>query len=206
MPYWLLFLGCFLLFFSLLLFITPLGQSLDFELVMWLSRNRIDDLDQIARWLSFLGGTPCVLFFSALWCLHLAWYKNYTKINFISLGLIGSIGLIWLLKVLIARPRPPEIYHLVASYGASFPSAHSGYAAALVGLILLTRSSYSSYIVFFAMLWWVMMGSSRVYLGVHFPSDVLSGWGISFIWIALLYLLGKYFFHPKNKILNKHLN
>lgn len=206
MPYRLLSLGFFLLIFSLLLFNTSFGNTVDTAILIALSEQRQDALNQIASLLSLLGGTAFVLFFSLLWCLYLAWYKNYSKIRFIGLGLVGSTCLVWLLKFLIARPRPPEIYHLVANYGASFPSAHSCYAAAFVSLIILTTPSLPRTVWAGLMLWVIAMGISRVYLGVHFPSDVLSGWGISFLWIASLYLLSKYFFHPKNKILNKHLN
>ncbi len=46
----------------------------------------------------------------------------------------------------------------------------------------------SPYIVLISCLWFVCMGLSRIYAGVHFPTDVLAGWGIGFIWIALLWL------------------
>jgi undecaprenyl-diphosphatase len=208
MPYFLLFLGCFLLFFSILILKNSALSNLDLYSVMALSQQRIDLLNHITSSLSILGGMPFVLFFTTLWCFILVWYKKYSKIYFISTGLLGSIVYVWLLKYLIAKPRPPEIYHLVESYGSSFPSAHSCYAATLAACILLVGQKHPLYRYFalFAVLWMFVMGMSRVYLGVHFPSDMISGWGISFIWVSVMYLLVKSQFHPKNKILNKHLN
>ena len=208
MPYCLLLLGCLLLFFSILILNIATLHQLDLALVVNLSEQRREPFTYISSSLSVLGGMPFVLFFTTLWCFVLAWYKKYSKILLISLGLIGSILSAWLLKYLIARPRPPEIYHLVESYGSSFPSAHSCYAACLAALVLLVSQNHPSRHIFAVLAWsWVVvMGASRVYLGVHYPSDVISGWGISFIWISVLYLLGKSQFHPKNKILNKHLN
>lgn len=191
MPYLLLIIGCFLLFFSVLILNTPRLLSFDLAIVEWASRHRTENLNQITTLLSAIGGMPAVLFFTTLWCFYLIWYKKYTYILLICLGLIGSGALAWLLKYWIARPRPPEIFHLVQSYGASFPSAHSVYAAALSCLVIYLYREHSkySYIYCFAVIWFILMGGSRVYLGVHFPSDVLAGWGISFIWITLLYIV-----------------
>jgi undecaprenyl-diphosphatase len=208
MPYCLLLLGCLLLFFSILILNLPILIELDQHSVMAFSQHRTELFNHIASSLSIVGSTPFVLFLITLCCFFLAWYKKYSKIYLFGLGLIGSSMCTWLIKYLIAKPRPPEIYHLVESYGSSFPSAHSCYAAALAACILLVSQKHSLYRYFalFAVLWMFAMGISRVYLGVHHPSDVLSGWGISFIWISVLYLLSKSMFHPKNKILNKHLN
>lgn len=191
MPYLLLIIGCFLLFFSVLILNTPSLLSFDLAIVEWASHYRTENLNQITTLLSAIGGMPAVLFFTTLWCSYLTWYKKYTYILLICLGLIGSGAFAWLLKYWIARPRPPEIFHLVQSYGASFPSAHSVYAAALSGLVIYICREHSkySYIYCFAVIWFIVMGCSRVYLGVHFPSDVLAGWGISFIWITLLYIV-----------------
>lgn len=209
MPYLLLVIGFLFLFFSLLMLKNPLWNELDLSILVWLSSQRHENIITIGQILSTLGGMPFVLFFISLWCLRLVWYKNYTKLLFISLGLFGSITTVWILKFLINRPRPPEIYHLVENYGASFPSAHSCYAAALGSLILLSsyKQPYPDFWSSIAITWFILMGMSRVYLGVHYPSDVLSGLGISFIWVALLYLfLNKYRIYPTNKFLNKHLN
>ncbi|TCB66973.1 phosphatase PAP2 family protein [Acinetobacter sp. ANC 4178] len=191
MPYLLLIIGCFLLFFSVLILNTPTLLSFDLAIVEWASHHRTENLNQITTLLSAIGGMPAVLFFTTLWSFYLTWYKKYTYILLICLGLIGSGAFAWLLKYWIARPRPPEIFHLVQSYGASFPSAHSVYAAALSGLVIYLYRGHSkySYICCFAVIWFILMGCSRVYLGVHFPSDVLAGWGISFIWITLLYIV-----------------
>lgn len=96
----------------------------------------------------------------------------------------------WLLKWWIARPRPQEMYHLVNSYGDSFPSVHSVYAATFACLAILIFDKHRSraYIIWFAVLWLLLMGTSRVYLGVHYPTDVLAGWSIGLIWISLLWL------------------
>ena len=195
MPYLLLFIGIILFIISALaLSIQPL-TDLDLAMVEYFSTLRTEPIDKLAILLSALGGMPFVLFLTTLWCFHRAWYKKYRDVVFIGLGVVGSIASAWLLKFLISRPRPPEMFHLVTSYGASFPCAHSMYAAPLACLAIFLSRPFSAHrhVVSIALLWMLMMGISRVYLGVHFPSDVLAGWSISIIWISLLYILcGRY--------------
>ncbi|MGE8560689.1 MAG: phosphatase PAP2 family protein [Acinetobacter sp.] len=191
MPYLLLGVGFFLFIFSVLMLFIPSLNHFDLAMVEWISQHRTAQLNTISITLSVIGGMPFVLFLTTIWCLHQAWYKKYANVIFISLGLIGSIATVWLLKYIISRPRPPEIYHLVQSYGASFPSAHSVYAATLGCLAIYLSLEHPKYQIVYllAFMWLLIMGVSRVYLGVHFPSDVLAGWSISFIWITLLYVL-----------------
>ena len=191
MPYLLLYAGFFLFIFSVLMLFTPSLNPFDLVMVEWMSQHRTVQLNTISITLSVMGGMPFVLFLTTIWCLHQAWCKKYTNIVFTSLGLIGSIATVWLLKYIISRPRPLEMYHLVNSYGASFPSAHSIYAAALgcLAIYLSQKHPQHTLICLCAFIWLLIMGFSRVYLGVHFPSDVLAGWSISFIWITLLYML-----------------
>ena len=191
MPYLLLGVGFFLFIFSVLMLFIPSLHHFDLVMVEWMSQHRTVQLNTISITLSVMGGMPFVLFLTTIWCLHQAWCKKYTNIVFTSLGLIGSIATVWLLKYIISRPRPPEMYHLVNSYGASFPSAHSIYAAALgcLAIYLSQKHPQHTLICLCAFIWLLIMGFSRVYLGVHFPSDVLAGWSISFIWITLLYML-----------------
>ncbi len=165
---------------------------MDLLTVQILSENRSDYLNSITTFLARVGGMPFVCFLSLLVCIYQAWYKKYITVIFISVGVLGSIITGWLLKWCVDRPRPPQVYHIVESYGASFPSAHSVYASTLacMAMIMLCHkpNTNSPYIILISCLWFICMGLSRIYAGVHFPTDVLAGWGIGFIWIALLWL------------------
>ena len=190
MPYLYLWIGCiFFIFSGIGILLSPI-QQFDLLLVEWFFSHRTPTLNTIAIFLSKIGGMPFVLFFSLLWCLSLAWQKKYDRVVFISLGISGSIVIGWLLKFAVNRPRPSELYQLVESYGASFPSAHSLYAATLACLIILIFQThpYQRLILSSAFIWGLSMGISRIYLGVHYPTDVLAGWGLGLILVPALWL------------------
>ncbi|WP_228146021.1 phosphatase PAP2 family protein [Acinetobacter sp. ANC 4558] len=92
---------------------------------------------------------------------------------------------------MISKSRPPEMYHLVEVFGSSFPSAHSAYAAAIGCLAIYTNMQSPKYrmILLCSVIWMIVMGVSRIYLGVHYPSDVLAGWGMSLVYVSVIYLI-----------------
>lgn len=190
MPYRLIFVGCCLLGLSELIRHLPTFSGWDMNLLDWMHTNRMPLLDSLATWLSYLGGMPFVLLFSLFWAIQLVCDKKYNTALFLGLAILSSSVIGWLLKWWIARPRPPEMYHLVNNYGDSFPSVHSVYAATLAtcAVLIFHRHRYRRYIMLIAMIWLVLMGISRIYAGVHYPTDVLAGWSIGFIWISLLWL------------------
>lgn len=191
MPYLLLVIGCIgLIFSSIGLYIFSI-QRFDHSAVVWISLHRSFFLNDFSVSLSYLGGLPFTLLICSVWCLYFYQKKKVANILFIGFGISGSVVLGWSLKYLVDRPRPDTIYQMVQTYGASFPSAHSLYAAVLASLVwgIVYKKAQAKIIGALAILWCLAMGFSRVYLGAHFPTDVIAGWSVGLIWITLLWLL-----------------
>jgi len=99
-----------------------------------------------------------------------------------------------LLKQLYDRPRPDLVSHEVVVYTQSFPSGHAMQSAltyltlAAVLARVQPRRRLKAYLLLCALLVTLLVGASRVYLGVHWPTDVLAGWAGGAAWAALSWL------------------
>jgi len=100
----------------------------------------------------------------------------------------SGIALAGLLKLVYARPRPALVPHLVDVTSSSFPSGHATDSAIvyLTLAALLARTvperAVRIYLLAAAMVLTLLIGVSRVYLGVHWPSDVVAGWSMGAAW------------------------
>ena len=112
--------------------------------------------------------------------------KNVVAIM-ILVSFTGAVGLNTLLKHLFARPRPQIFPPLMVETSFSFPSGHTMTAVAFYGLlaILLWRSQRYPWAILSG-LWVFIVAVSRVYLGVHYPSDVLASLTVGAIWLVLV--------------------
>ena len=137
MPYLMLCIGCVFFIFSVSALNFMHTQILDHQIVNVLSVHRIEWLNPIAKSLSYLGGMPFVLIFTTLWCVYWLRIRQYVIVTTIILAVSGSSIIGWCLKWFFNRPRPASIYHMVNSYGASFPSGHSVSAATLACLVIM---------------------------------------------------------------------
>lgn len=99
-------------------------------------------------------------------------------------------------KLLFARPRPALVDHLIEVRGLSFPSGHATNSAIIYLTLALLISQVvpgrrtRAYILSVAVLLVGLIGISRVYLGVHWPSDVLAGWSIGTLWALAWWFFG----------------
>lgn len=145
-------------------------------------------LPKVAADVTALGGgvilTIVVLLATGLLAVQRLWLSAAaTLAASISGGLVVS-----LVKSEVARPRPDLVDHLVQVSNMSFPSGHSANSAivylTLAGLASQVTVSAAArrYILVMAIIMVGAIGCSRVYLGVHWPSDVLAGWSFGTLW------------------------
>ncbi len=110
--------------------------------------------------------------------------------RFAAANLVGIVALNYALKEIVQRPRP-EGFRLIAETGYSFPSGHSMVAVAFYGFLIWLIIRYEedrlqrwiwSLALFFVV---IMIGISRVYLGVHYFSDVVAGYCVAAVWLVV---------------------
>ena len=138
-----------------------------------------------------LGSAPVLLIFVLAVAGALAARRQYHALALLLVASAGGILLNELLKGLFARPRPDLALRLTDVRSLSFPSGHAMQSA----IIYLTLAAFLArlvqaralkvYFVAFAFLLSFLIGFSRVYLGVHYPSDVLAGWCAGLAWALL---------------------
>jgi len=114
---------------------------------------------------------------------------------FVFIASVGGWVLNGALKELFQRPRPDVVPHLSEVLTLSFPSGHAMSSASVyltLGALLMRiaeRRVTKIYCMAIAALVTVLVGSSRVYLGVHYPSDVLAGWLVGLSWAVLCWIV-----------------
>ena len=141
------------------------------------------------------GGTVLTIVVVATAALLLAQRLWVTALLIVTATWSGSL-VVQLLKGLFGRSRPDIVDHIVAAGGMSFPSGHSANSAivylSIAGLVtqIVRGRAERNTIVVLTVLLVGAIGVSRVYLGVHWPSDVLAGWSFGTLWALGWWLAG----------------
>jgi undecaprenyl-diphosphatase len=153
-----------------------------------------DWLEEMGRDATALGGIGIVGLVTTVVCLYLALARRWATLSLILIVVAGSLLFNQLLKLGFNRPRPDLIPHGMVVYNASFPSGHAMLSASVyltLGTLLARlqkRRDQAILIMGTAILVTVLVGISRVYLAVHWPSDVLAGWVAGSIWATACWL------------------
>jgi undecaprenyl-diphosphatase len=123
--------------------------------------------------------------------LSVAW-RNWTPVVVLAATAAGAIGFTIAFKAALGRPRPPLVHAVAAADGYGFPSAHAAAAAAVCGaaawLCSIRMRSWRARVAVWAVgsMLAVLVGISRVYLGVHWATDVIGGWIFGTLWLAVV--------------------
>lgn len=145
--------------------------------------------EDVMRDMTGLGGIGVVIGASLLLAGYLWLRQRRRDVLILAASVIGAQLLSTAIKLLISRPRPDLVSHEAEIYSASFPSGHTLMATAtwitfamLLGADLDNRR-LRDYLLLVAWIVAIAVGCSRVYLGVHWPSDVLAGWAVGALWM-----------------------
>lgn len=144
--------------------------------------------EEAMRDVTALGGFTFLTLLVTLTVLALLFYRERRQAIVLAATIIAAQLSADLLKGIYARPRPDLVPHGSYVYSHSFPSGHSMLSAvvfltmAAILSSLQERRSARVFILAVAVLLTVAVGISRVYLGVHWPSDVVAGWTLGAAW------------------------
>ncbi len=180
-------------------------QALDRHLLLAL-RNPADLADplgphwveELGRDLTALGGVGILTLFTLSILGFLLMRRKFHTALYLALSVGGGILVSSLLKMLFSRPRPDLVAHGAYVYTTSFPSGHSMMSTATfftVAAILASQEKspqLRAYLLILATLLSLLVGVSRVYLGVHWPTDVLAGWTAGIAWALFCWMIARY--------------
>lgn len=154
---------------------------------------------QVMEVVTFFGGSVWTVGVSVVGTAILTWRRMWRDALVLLTSVMGAALLVAVLKVLVQRPRPDFIEPLIHAGGYSFPSGHATTGTALyltLGLLAsgwVKRWEIRIYILLGSLAVIAVIGFSRLYLGVHYVSDVLAGFALGAFWVTLCVTAGTVF-------------
>ncbi|WP_377511367.1 phosphatase PAP2 family protein [Octadecabacter sp. R77987] len=180
------------------------GDTARFDETILLALRAPDDITQplgpawvqeMMRDLSALGGIGFLTLLTLATTIWLWLGKNHRSAIYLLFAVGTGVAISSFAKSLFERPRPDLVPHGSFVHTASFPSGHSMMAAVvyLTLAVMIARLHESHpmkvFVITLALFLMIGVGVSRVYLGVHWPTDVLAGWSLGTAWALLCWVL-----------------
>lgn len=162
--------------------------SFDRSFLLWLHQFANPQFDRLMLFFTALGDPPTVV---SIFVMTIAWLllkRQYSDAIRFAIVCAGGIIINQEMKLFFAKPRPELWTRLITDLTFSFPSGHAVGSMVVYGFIayLLAKhlQSYKIYIYAIASIVIISIGFSRLYLGVHYPTDIIAGYGIGFLWLT----------------------
>ncbi len=183
--------GCLLL----LLFVGWLCQevwekesfSFDTQILLWIYQSNNPLLDRLMLGFTELGNPHFVVAVVVASLFWLGWRRQWLQAKMFALACLGATVLNQGLKLVFVKPRPTLWVQLITETSFSFPSGHALGTLVLYGfLAYLLVNKYPKFrLIIYAIAGLIIavIGLSRLYLGVHWPTDIIAGYGIGFLWL-----------------------
>jgi len=170
------------------------GETLVFD--EWLLANlwKSRGLEEAARDVTALGSFSILFLIIGAAAVSFLLLRRKDLAIYIVIAVLGGTALNSILKVLFDRPRP-ELAGVMMGATPSFPSAHTAVSAVAYLTLAaclaetVTERRLKRFYLCFAMLLTGLVGLSRLYLGVHYPTDVIAGWAIGITWALLCWMV-----------------
>lgn len=167
-------------------------QAMDVAVLRAVAAVRTPLLDQVALDVTSLGNVAVLVMIVLVASAFLFLSRHRHSAYLLWIAVVGEEIINWTLKSAYDRPRPTAVIAETKVLSTSFPSGHAmasfvayGAIALLVGRLTENRRmQHATWLV--AGLVILVVGSSRVYLGVHYPSDIIGGYLAGFAWLAIL--------------------
>ena len=188
-----------------ILMVTGNLQWFDDPIREWVYSIRNPALTEVLKVITYMGNWQTI----TLLCIVLLLFRK-TRLRY---GVPVSAGAIFvtifnrIIKLIFKRPRPEESLHLIEEGGYSFASGHSITSMVLFGLLIYLVRKYvknrkaANILTAALAVPWIFIGLSRIYMGVHFPSDVLAGWALgAAVLVGIIVIVEKCDARRKQKI------
>lgn len=161
------------------------------SMLLWIHSFRSDELTNIALFMSDAGSVFGIVTFGLLLCLMLFLKRRYVDIGTLIVTLVGSAAMVFAFKLMFHQVRPHVFQPLVLEKDFSFPSGHSTMSFTLCGfyawwIVSVKRQDVWRWLLaVFVLGLAFFVALSRLYLGVHWPTDVLGGALLAFAWVGV---------------------
>jgi len=164
----------------------------DAPIVQYVAAHRVADLTRAMKATTTVGNDLYLWIVVLIGGAILSWLiRSWRPLLLLALIMLGAVSLNLLVKQAVGRTRPPSLLWAIPANGWSFPSGHATESAAVYWTLAYMfastqhRRGIESMACAIAIAAPLLIGISRVYLGVHWPSDVIVGWALGGTWSAI---------------------
>jgi membrane-associated phospholipid phosphatase len=161
--------------------------AFDQTILLWIHQFASPTFDRIMLTITELGNPDTVVVSAAITLAILLWRHYYQEAKIFLIDCFGGVILSYGLKIVFSKSRPNLWQSPIKETSFSYPSGHALGSTILYGFlayILATRYPQLSLLIYaFAVLLIAAIGLSRLYLGVHWPTDIIAGYSIGFLWV-----------------------